>query len=111
MKQTIDQSLFIDAFRNYDRYNQFGYSALCSLFDYFEELEQDSGEEMELDVITICCEYSADSVEDIANNYDIDLSECEDDDEKRETVLEYLNDNTSVVDSDCDGQIVYCSAF
>jgi len=110
MKTTINQSEFIDAFRRYDRYEQFGYDALCSLFDYMEQLEEDTGEEMELDVIAICCDYSVDSVEDIASNYDIDIEDMDEDDAK-DAVLEYLNDNTSVIDEDCNGQILYCSSF
>jgi|688.fasta_scaffold03608_13 hypothetical protein len=110
MKTTISQSAFIDAFRRYDRYEQFGYDALCSLFDYMEQMEQDTGEEIELDVIALCCDYSVDSVEDIASSYSIDI-EGMDDDEAREAVLDYLNDNTTVIDEDCNGQILYCSAF
>lgn len=107
MKQTIGQSQFIDAFRSMGRYDQFGYDALVSLFDYLEQLESDCGEEIELDVIALCCDYSVDTPEDIAANYGIDLSECEDDDAKRETVVEYLENDTQVVDPDCNGQIVY----
>ncbi len=110
MKQTIGQSQFIDAFNAYDRYEQFGYDALCSLFDYMEQLEEDTGEEMELDVIALCCDYSVDSVADIASNYSIDIDGL-DEDESRAAVLEYLQDNTTVVDEDCNGQILYCSAF
>ena len=110
MKTTVNQSEFIDAFRRFGRYDQFGYDALCSLFDYFEQMEDDTGEEMELDVIAICCDYSVDSVADIASNYSIDI-EGMDDDEARDAVLEYLQDNTTVIDEDCNGQIVYCSAF
>ncbi len=110
MKTTVNKSEFIDAFRRYDRYDQFGYDALCSLFDYMEQLKSDAGEEIELDVIAICCEYSVDSVEDIASSYDIDIEDM-DEDEARDAVLEYLNDNTTVIDGDCNGQILYCSAF
>ena len=110
MKTTVNQSEFIDAFRRCDRYDQFGYDALVSLFDYMEQLESDCGEEMELDVIALCCDYSVDSVADIARNYSIDIADM-DDDEARSAVLEYLNDNTTVVDEDCNGQILYCSAF
>lgn len=110
MKTTVNQSEFIDAFHRCDRYEQFGYDALCSLFDYMEQLESDCGEEMELDVIAICCDYSVDSVEDIARNYSIDIADM-DDDEARSAVLEYLQDNTTVVDEDCNGKILYCSAF
>lgn len=110
MKTTVNQSEFIDSFRRYDRYDQFGYDALVSLFEYMEQLEEDTGEEMELDVIALCCDYSVDYVEDIAENYSIDIADM-DDDEARSAVLEYLQDNTSVVDEDCGGQILYCSAF
>ena len=110
MKTTVNQSEFIDAFHRCNRYEQFGYDALVSLFDYMEQLEEDTGEEMELDVIALCCDYSVDSVADIASNYSIDIADM-DDDEAREAVLEYLNDNTHVVDEDCNGSILYCSAF
>ena len=110
MKTTVNQSEFIDAFHRCNRYEQFGYDALVSLFDYVEQLEDDCGEEMELDVIALCCDYSVDSVADIASNYSIDIDGL-DDDEARSAVLEYLQDNTQVVDEDCNGQILYCSAF
>jgi hypothetical protein len=200
MKTTVNQSAFIDAFHAYDRYDQFGYAALSSLFDYLEGLENDTGEELELDVIAICCDYSVDTVEDIASNYSIDIEgkpryiagwnmpgympdsdhaefDNEDDaleyikesakaaiddiitgadsddtmadekersieewetdkngefgqtigklhywisrdgnfpideDDARDAVVEYLNENTIVVDDDCEGKILYCSAF
>lgn len=110
MKQTINFSAFVDAFHAFKRYDQFGYKALEILFRYLEELEQDTGEELELDVIALCCDYSVDSWEDIASQYSIDLSDCEDDEERMETVIEYLNDNTGVCGS-FDSNIVYCSAF
>jgi hypothetical protein len=59
MKQTVNFSAFVDAFRAHDRYDQFGHSALRALFDYLEELEQDIGEEWELDVIALCCDWTA----------------------------------------------------
>ena len=114
MKQTVNLSAFMDAFHAYKRYDQFGYTALRILFDYLEDMEQDTSEEIELDVISLCCDYSVDSVADIASNYDIDLSECEDDDAKRDVVMDYLQDETQVCgeyDGDDGHYIVYCSAF
>lgn len=114
MKQSVNFNDFIDAFHAFKRYDQFGYDALRILFYYLEDLEQDTGEELELDVIALCCDYSVDSVADIVANYGIDLSDCEDDDERNETVLEYLNDNTQVCGTfKGDGTmfVVYCSAF
>jgi len=108
MKTTITKSAFMDAFHAYDRYDQFGYAALSSLFDYLEEMEDGMGEEIELDVIALCCDYSVDTVEEIAANYSIEAEEGED---LRDAVLDYLNENTTVVDDDCDGSILYVSAF
>lgn len=97
MKQTINEHDFIDAFRVADRLENFSYEARQALFEYLEQYEEDTGVELELDPIAICCDFSEDSPEDIANNYGIDLSECEDDEEKEQAVLDYLNDNTTVV--------------
>ena len=111
MKQSVNFSAFIDAFHAHGRYDQFGYDALQVLFEYLEQYEEDCGQELELDVIALCCEYSVDSPDDIAEQYDIDLSECEDDQGKLDTVTEWLSDNTSVCGTTLSGQIVYCSAF
>ena len=115
MKQTVNFSAFCDAFHAYKRYDQFGYNALQILFEYLEELESETSEEIELDVIALYCDYSVDSVADIASNYAIDLSECEDDEERKFTVLDYLQDNTQICgeyeDENGAHFIVYCSAF
>jgi hypothetical protein len=106
MKQTIDSSDFIDAFHAYKRYEQFGYEALNMLFEYFEECDPD----MELDVISICCDYSHDSVTDIANNYSIDLSDCAEAEDRVDIVRDWLQDHTTIV-GETDQGFVYCSAF
>ena len=111
MKQTVNFSTFVDAFRSYDRYDQFGYDALEVLFNYMEQLEEDCDEELELDVIALCCDYSVDSPDDIAKQYSIDLYGCEDDQDKLDTVTDWLNDRTSVCGATPSGQIVYCSAL
>jgi len=111
MKQSLNFSAFVDAFHAYDCYDQFGYDALQVLFEYLEQYEKDCGQEVELDVIALCCDYSVDSVEDIAEQYGVDLSECEDDQDKLDTVTEWLSDNTSVCGTTPSGQIVYCTAF
>ncbi len=57
MKQTITFGQFQDAFYNMDRQGQFSYPAKKALFEYFEEYEDSVGEEIELDVIALCCDY------------------------------------------------------
>jgi|694.fasta_scaffold89352_4 hypothetical protein len=109
MKTTVSSSDFHDAFRAYDRMENFSYEGRNLIFDYLESIEEDTGEEMELDVIAICCDFNEDNPLDIAKNYDIDLSDCdiEDADEVKDAVLEYLNENTSVVGETDSGNIVY----
>ena len=96
MKLTIENaSQFRDEFRQCGRADQFSYEALGLLFDYFEEIDPD----YELDVIAICCEYSEDSVEQIAESYGLEFSSIEegDTDGERDHVLAYLQEHTSVV--------------
>ena len=109
MKTTVYRSDFHDAFIRADRKENFSYSGRDILFDYLEQYEEDSGEEIELDVIALCCDYSEESPEDIAANYNIDLDgiDQEDDDAVKEAVMEYLNDNTMVVGETNKGTIVY----
>jgi hypothetical protein len=95
MKQTIGLSQFTDAFMSI-RPNNFSYEGLEQLFDYFESYEQDTNEEIELDVIAICCEYSELSIEEIIRSYGIDTDEVEDD-ELDEFVFDYLASKTSVI--------------
>lgn len=107
MKTSINKYDFRDAFKAAGRENNFSYDGLGVLFDYFEEYEESTGEEIELDVVAICCEYSEDYCSDIADNYNIDISDCIDEVTTVETVMAYLQDHTSVAGVTEDGTIVY----
>ena len=54
----ITENMFIDAFHNKGRGNQFSHGALCALFNYMEETEDNCGQEVGLDVIALCCEFT-----------------------------------------------------
>ena len=58
MINTINKYEFSDAFQKMGRGDQFSYEGLIALFDYLEILEDDIGEPIELDVISLCCEYT-----------------------------------------------------
>ena len=108
MKTTIYlASQFRDAFRQADRQENFSYEGLGLLFDYLEEYEGATGEELELDVISICCEYNEDTYEGIAKNYIIDLEGCESEQDMIEVIRDYLNDNTSLVGEPLAGTFLY----
>ena len=98
MKQTINIYAFRDAFYTMGRTDNFSWGGLKILFDYLEELEQATGEETELDVISLCGDFTESTIDDLISEYDIDISDCDTDDEEavEETVLEYMNDHTTV---------------
>lgn len=104
MKQTVNFYSFCDAFQQC-RPDNFSREGLSVLWDYFEQYEQDTGEEMELDVIAICCDFAEDTVEGIASNYSIDLDGVADED-KAQAVMDYLCDNTWAQDLG-NGSFVY----
>lgn len=102
MKQTVDNSDFHQAFRNYNRQDNFSSAGLDALFEYLEEYENSTGEELELDVIALCCDYTEATLEDIKKEYD-DIETIED-----------LQDRTQVImvnDSDSENPLVIYQAF
>ena len=97
MKTTIGWGDFTNAFEAM-RPDNFSYEGLSVLYDYLLQFEVDTGEELELDVIALCCDYSEDTWQDIARIYSIDLSECGQVEEaKREAVHDYLIEKTHLV--------------
>jgi len=107
MYLTVDTaSSFRDEFRACGRADQFSYEALGLLFDYLEAYEMDTGEEIELDVVSICCDYTEDSPENIRDQYSID-TEGMDEDEVIEEVITTLEANGAYVGKTSTGTIVY----
>lgn len=109
MIQTIDLHTFAQAFRAHNREDQFSHEALRIIWNYIEDYEDQTGEQTELDVIFICCEYSEDTVKGIADSYSIDI-EGLDDEEATEAVREYLEASTVLLGETSVG-FVYFSAF
>ena len=107
MIQTVNNSQFHDAFNRMDRGSQFSYEALNLIYEYMESIESDTGEQIELDVIAICCEYSEQPWQEIAESYDIDLSDWETDEDKQQAVIDYINDHSMYIGVTDDGSIVY----
>ena len=71
MKQSVTRFDFVDWFRGSDTYkNNFSYNGLNSLFDYFEQLEEEMENEIDFDPIAICCEFSEyENLNEIKENY------------------------------------------
>jgi hypothetical protein len=87
MKQTISERQFIDAFDAMNRGNNFSYEGRRALYEYLEQYEEDAGQEIELDVIAICCDYSEyESLKEFQKDYSEDYMTIEDI-EKKTTVI------------------------
>jgi hypothetical protein len=109
MKTTVSVYDFHQAFKEL-RPTNFTYAGLNILYDYFEEYERDTGEELEMDVIAICCDFTEDTWQNIASSYDIDLTGAELGGEKYEIVKEYLEDQGALI-GEVGGGFVYRNDF
>ena len=108
--QKFDSSDLYHLAARMGRGDQFGYAGWRAIGEYLEQLSDDLGEDIEVGIIAICCEYSsADSVEKFWKEYgkysSIDADEWEQmsDAEKLKAVEDYLNERTGVVlcEEDC----------
>ena len=102
MCQNVKETAFHNAFRNMGRAENFSHEGRAALFDYLEQLEADMGEAIELDVIALCCEFSEyasalECLEDCGYDYE---PEGDDEDEREADALEWLGDQTFVIEHD-----------
>lgn len=93
MKQNVSEYDFIDGFMKI-RPDNFSRDGLQCLYDYLIELEEGIGEEIEFDVIAICCEFSEyKDLKEISEAYGRDFMETDD-----------IRDFTQVIE--CDNSII-----
>lgn len=89
MKVNVTKSMFRDEFWRFEeRRGTFSYKGLGYLYRYLEELEP----EYELDVVSLCCEYSEDSIEDALAQYDLKSL-----DELKENTVVIWHDDVNVL--------------
>lgn len=101
---TVNRDEFINAFDEYNRSENFSIEARGLIFDYLDGM----GENVELDPIAICCEFSEMEFNEVAENYSEapQPGEYDDVDDWVEALEEYLNDNTLLI-----GRAVGCFTF
>lgn len=109
----FDSSDLYDIALQGGRGEDFGPEGWNAIGEYLEQLSEGIGEDIEVDIVGICCDYSsADSAEDWWQEHgeysSIDPTEWEemDEDEKLQAIEDYLNDRTSVVVCE-DGLIIW----
>ena len=101
MKKTLDTWQVADALKQ-DECADWSYEGAKALAEYLDQYEEDMGEEMELDVVAIRCEFSeyASAMEAAEDYADHDYDDDMDDDEKEAAALEFLRDRTTVIEFD-----------
>jgi len=73
MKKTVYYNDFVQAFIDHNREDNFSREALELIYDYLICYEESTGQEIELDVISICGEYSEEDILEFAkSNLDIE---------------------------------------
>lgn len=92
MKQAVNLHDFRREFQ-LTRPENFSYEGLEVLFDFLEEIYEETGEEYELDVIALCCDYVESTVGEALKEYGLKS-------------LEELEENTTVLKVD-DKTIIY----
>jgi len=107
MKENVSESEFIQRFVLMNRENNFSYEGRRALFEYLESYEEDTGEEIDLDIIALCCEYSEfDDIEDYIKQYGTDIEKKDFEfyedkesikEEYEKAVLEEIQDKTTLI--------------
>ena len=89
MINTLSKNEFVDTITEL-RPNDFTPYALEEMFNWFEQYEEDTGEQIQFDPIAICCEYIQCSLDEINNDYNQEFEDMDD-------AVEWLNDNSMVI--------------
>jgi hypothetical protein len=110
MKQTLTTHDIATALHS-DEYGGWSWAGALALAEYLEEYEEDCGEELELDVVAIRCDYSeykslSEWIDGYWGNTDhwagmgIDPEGTVDQDEKDDLIREYIRDHGQLVEFD-----------
>jgi len=99
MKNNVSKNEFIQAFDDYGRGDSFTTAGREALYDWFVDLEEDCGQEIELDVVAIDCEYAEyETLEEIVDCYDTLFDS--------ESTVEDIQDHTMVIPIPSGGFII-----
>ena len=94
MKKSVSFYDFQRAFAE-TRPDNFTRAGLVALFDYLEAFEAETGEEIELDVIALCCDFvEYENIAEFNRNYGTNY---ESRDEIRETIVIDIDDDAFII--------------
>jgi hypothetical protein len=99
MKQRVYLEGFRNAFKAMDREDNFTYEGQEALYNWLIDLEDDTGEEQELDIISLCCEFSEyASLEDFQADYNSTAFKTIED-IQNETAVIMIDDTSFIIQS------------
>jgi len=107
MKDTLSTHQAADRLADVYGGSSFSYAGALALVEWYEELEESTGEEIEFDPIAFACEWSEyRDLQGWAEDYGIDWRELvwdpeeADDDDKDRGIREYIEDRGSLIEFD-----------
>tara|TARA_R110002012_G_scaffold308569_1_gene514876 strand:- start:257 stop:598 length:342 start_codon:yes stop_codon:yes gene_type:complete len=110
MKIALSNSQVVEALLDHnvlgERHEDKVIEGTCSLVGWLEDLEEDTGEEMELDPVALRCQFSLYTYSEAEEAWCIDTSDAETPEQLKEMITDYLNDNTIVIPVDDNNLIV-----
>ena len=108
MKMTLNTYQIADALNN-DTCARWSYNGSLALAEYLEEYEESTGEELELDVCAIRCDFSEhSSLQDWASDYfsndswreEMNIEEEDGDDDIDDEIRRYIQDHGQLIEFD-----------
>ena len=93
MKKTVYKNDFIREFKDYGREDNFTLDGLQVLFDHLEQYEEDTGQEVELDVISLCDDYRESTYLEFINYYELKIDDYYDTEDCIQTWEEVLEED------------------
>lgn len=95
---TVTLEQFIDDFMEV-RPNNFSRHGLSLIYDYLWDMSEDIGENIEFDIIGICCDFiELNSIEEVREYFGLEVDNYPDDD----SVMDFLNSESGVIFDDQD---------
>lgn len=89
MKHTLTHDEVVNALLDDDNAH-WSRKAAHALADWYEELDEETGQDTELDVVAIRCEWYEDTAEELISNYG-------NGDDTLESVIAYIEDSTELI--------------
>jgi hypothetical protein len=98
MKETLTTSQIADRLLQDDN-AAWSYAGARAIAEHLEQLEEDTGADMDFDRVAIRCEFSEyATAREAADNYDWQPDEDADEDEAEKSALQFLQDRTTVIE-------------